>query len=432
MKVKMKRVVSMLLVSMMAAGLLAGCGGGSKSEGDGNGNASTGTKEKKVELEFWTISLQPTFNDYFKKLITEFEGQHPNVKIDWKDYPYDAIQNKLLTSIASDQAPDVINLNTEMANQMGTKNAMVDLNAELTNEQKALYFPGLYDSTVINGKAYALPWYTGLPVLFMNKELIEKAGLDINNPPKTNEEYNAWAKQIKEKTGKAGYTIKADAELFVAEGEKLLTDDNSAPAFNTPGTEKILADYVQMIKDGYIPKEDAIYTKQIQYFASEQVAMTVSTSSFINQLKTSSQDVYAKTVAAPAPVGKGNVRFSQTMNIGVPAATKNKAEAIEFALFVTNAANQLQFSKEANTLPSTVDSIKDPFFTEDDGTLEAKAKVASAQSLDKARDFLLGVQNANDIRDAVAKRLQSVILNYSDIAKELKAAEKDVKTIMSR
>ncbi|CDN46187.1 hypothetical protein BN871_LI_00010, partial [Paenibacillus sp. P22] len=38
----------------------------------------------------------PKFNDFFNKLIDEYEQGHPGVTIDWKDYPYDAIQAKLL------------------------------------------------------------------------------------------------------------------------------------------------------------------------------------------------------------------------------------------------------------------------------------------------------------------------------------------------
>jgi len=438
MKTKVKKATSLLLVSVMAMSLLAGCGG-SKTTSEG-GSSTPAASEKPatekpkedVKLEFWTISLQPTFNDYFNNLIAAYEGEHPNVKIDWKDFPYDAIQNKLLTSIASDQAPAVVNLNTELANQMGSKNALVDFNAELTAEQKGLYFDGIYNSTVVNGKGFALPWYTGLPVLFLNKDLVEKAGLDINNPPKTNDELHAWAKQMKEKANVGGYTIRTDATIFVAEGVPLLSEDNTKAAFNTPEAEKIVASYVDLINSGAIPKEDANYDKQVQYYVSEQVGMTISNSSFINRLKTTSEDIYKKTVAVPAPVGKGDVRFSSTMNIAVPSATKHKDEAVDFALFVTNAANQLDFSKKANTLPSTKDSIKDAFFTNDDGTLEAKAKIASAQSLDKASDFLLGVKNAGDIRSAIGKKLQNVYLNGADIKKELTTAEKDVNDILEK
>ncbi len=426
-----KRWISLLLASILIAGLLAACGSKS-SEGEATKNGDGGEKkaEEQVTVEFWTISLQPTFNDYFDKLIADYETQHPNVKIDWKDYPYDAVLNKLMTSIAGGEAPDVVNLNTEFANQMGSKDALVDFNQELTAEQKAAYFPGIYSSTEMNGKAFALPWYTALPVLFLNKDLVEKAGLDPSNPPATKEELNEWGRQIREKTGAYGYIFTMEARTLLEENLPFLTEDYKKAAFNTPEVEEYINENVELLKEGVIPKDIINYDKQVQYFASEQVAMSLSSSPFINKIKTAAPDVYNKMVAVPSPVGKAGIRYSNTMNLVVPAATSHKKEAVDFAVFVTNAANQLEFSKVANTLPSTVESAKDPFFSENDGSVEGVAKTVSAVSLDKAEDFYLGIENANDVNQAVTKALQIIYLNDGDVKKELAEAEKEVNRIL--
>lgn len=426
-----KRWISLLLTSILIAGLLAACG--SKSSGGEaakNGDGGEKKAEDQVTVEFWTISLQPTFNDYFDKLIADYETQHPNVKIDWKDYPYDAVLNKLMTSIAGGEAPDVVNLNTEFANQMGSKDALVDFNQELTAEQKAAYFPGIYSSTEMSGKAFALPWYTALPVLFLNKDLVEKAGLDPSNPPATKEELNAWGRQIKEKTDAYGYIFTMEARTLLEENLPFLTEDYKKAAFNTPEVEEYINENVELLKEGVIPKDIINYDKQVQYFASEQVAMSLSSSPFINKIKTAAPDVYSKMVAVPSPVGKAGIRYSNTMNLVVPAATSHKKEAVDFAVFVTNAANQLEFSKVANTLPSTVESAKDPFFAENDGTVEGVAKTVSAVSLDKAEDFYLGIENANDVNQAVTKALQIIYLNDGNVKKELAEAEKEVNRIL--
>lgn len=426
-----KRWISLLLASILIAGLLAACGSKS-SDGEAAKNGDGGEKkaEEQVTVEFWTISLQPTFNDYFDKLIADYETQHPNVKIDWKDFPYDAVLNKLMTSIAGGEAPDVVNLNTEFANQMGSKDALVDFNQELTAEQKAAYFPGIYSSTEMNDKAFALPWYTALPVLFLNKDLVEKAGLDPSTPPATKEELNAWGRQIREKTGAYGYIFTMEARTLLEENLPFLTDDYKKAAFNTPEVEEYINENVELLKEGVIPKDIINYDKQVQYFASEQVAMSLSSSPFINKIKTAAPDVYNKMVAVPSPVGKAGIRYSNTMNLVVPAATSHKKEAVDFAVFVTNAANQLEFSKVANTLPSTVESAKDPFFAENDGTVEGVAKTVSAVSLDKAEDFYLGIENANDVNQAVTKALQIIYLNDGDVKKELAEAEKEVNRIL--
>ncbi|GJM71512.1 hypothetical protein HMSSN036_37280 [Paenibacillus macerans] len=199
----------LLLLTAWIAGLLSGCGGGPEPSQGAAANTpqkaggSEGDQAKEpVTLQFWTIALQPTFNDYFHELISRYEKENPHVTIDWQDFPFDTVSQKLLTSIASGKSPDVVNLNTEFASQIGSKGALADLEEYLTPEEKAAYFEGIFSSTVLDGHAYALPWYTGTEVLFMNTKLLKEAGLDPSKPPQSREELADWARQIKAKTGK--------------------------------------------------------------------------------------------------------------------------------------------------------------------------------------------------------------------------------------
>ncbi|MEK3715211.1 ABC transporter substrate-binding protein [Paenibacillus sp. FSL R7-0333] len=429
--------VSLLLTMSM---LLAACGGNGNTKGTpdagstgepGTGAEATAAAEP-VKLEFWTIALQPTFNDYFNNLITQYEDSHPGVTVEWKDYPYDAISQRLLTSTASGKSPDVVNLNTEFASQLGSKGALLNLSEYLTDEQAKSYFEGIYNSTVFDGKAYALPWYTGTEVLFMNKKLVEKAGLDPASPPQTREELVEWARQVHEKTGAAGYAQQLVSKLFPIDGISILNEDKTAAAFNTPEAEAMITQMRDLMKEGVVLKEDADFSKQIQYFSGEQVAFQLSGPTFINFIKTSAPDVYKNTIAVPLPTGKANLRLSNSMNLVVPQKSKNPQQAVEFAAFLTNAENQTAFSKAANTLPSSKASIQDPFFTESDGSLEAEAKVASSQSLDKATDYMVGVPSAADINSALARGLQEILMNGADIKETLNKVEKEVNTIISQ
>ena len=56
--------------------------------------------------------------------------------------PQDAINEKLSTASASGNSPDVVNLNTSQALSMVGLDALVDLNAEATEEQKSIYIQG--------------------------------------------------------------------------------------------------------------------------------------------------------------------------------------------------------------------------------------------------------------------------------------------------
>ncbi|WP_039838092.1 ABC transporter substrate-binding protein [Paenibacillus sonchi] len=429
-----------LFVVLALSMLLAGCGGNGNPAAPANTANATGAPAEQtdspqaepVTLEFWTIALQPTFNDYFNDLIAKYEESHPGVTVEWKDYPYDAISQRLLTSTASGKSPDVVNLNTEFASQLGSKGALLNLAEYLTGEERNSYFEGIYNSTVIDGKAYSLPWYTGTEVLFMNKKLVEKAGLDPANPPKTREELIEWARQIHKQTGAAGYAQQLVSKLFPIDGISILNEDKTAAAFNTPEAEAMISQMRDLMKEGVVLKEDADFKKQIQYFSGEQVAFQLSGPTFINFIKTSAPDVYANTIAVQLPTGKANLRLSNSMDLVVPQKSKNPEQAVEFAAFVTNADNQTSFSKVANTLPSSKASIQDPFFTESDGTLEAEAKVVSSQSLDKATDYMVGVPSASDINSAIARGFQEILLNGADIKQTLDAVEKEVNRIISQ
>ncbi|GAB6990915.1 ABC transporter substrate-binding protein [Paenibacillus pini] len=395
-------------------------------------NADTGSvaKGEPVKLEFWTISLQPTFTDYFNKMIADYEKAHTGVTIDWKDYPYDAVTNKLLTSIASGSSPDVVNLNTEFASQMGTKGAVLDLNEYLTDEQKQSYFEGIFNSSVIGGKAVAMPWYTSTSVLFMNTKIVKEAGLDPANPPTTMEELADWSRQIKQKTGKMGYSQQLNPNLFTVEGIPMLSEDKKTATFNTPEAVAMIETIKKNMADGVIVKEDVPFTKQIQYYSGEQVAFELAGTTFINFIKTSAPDIYKNTIAVPLPTTQADKRLSNSMNLVIPAKSKHPKEAVEFAAFVTNVDNQTSFSKVANTLPSTKESIKDPFFTETDKSLEAEAKLTSANSLDKAVEFNQGVPNAGDINSIIGRGLQKIVLNGADVKETLHSMEQEVNKVL--
>ncbi|MGZ9582945.1 ABC transporter substrate-binding protein [Paenibacillus marinisediminis] len=425
MRNKRKSFISLFLILVLLV-VMTACGGKDSNSKE----TKSGQSGDKVTVEFWTISLQPTFNDYFNELIADFESKNQNIKIDWKDFPFDAIVNKLLTSIASDSAPGVVNLNTEFANQMGYRGALVDFNTVLSDEEKAEFFPGIYNSTMIKDKAYALPWYTGTSVMFMNKGLIEKAGLDANNPPKTKEELNEWSRQIKEKTGAYGYVVGLGMNSIIEEGISILNEDKTKAAFNTPETIKHIEDNLAIIDEGIAPKDKINYDKLLQMMASEEIAILTSAPSSLNQLKTSAPDVYKQLVAAPIPVGKGNTRTSATMNLTVPSSYPHQEEAIAFARFVTNAENQLKFSKVANTLPSTIKSAEDPFFSENDGSLEGTAKTISVQSLDKASDVMFGIEQSSEIAEIINLHIENIVLNGGDIKSELDAAEKKINDLL--
>ncbi len=145
---RLRSILVLVLAVCMMAGIVAGCGSSTATDTKSSDTAAStaaasstaaadsSVSQEPVNLQFWTISLQPTFTDFFNKLIETYQNDNKNVTVKWTDLPYDAIQNKLITAAAGGNAPDVVNLNTEMALTLAGKGILVNLEKEATEEQK--------------------------------------------------------------------------------------------------------------------------------------------------------------------------------------------------------------------------------------------------------------------------------------------------------
>ena len=116
--------------------------------------------EEEITIEFWTLALRPTFTDYVQGVIDAYEALHPNIKIDWQDLPWDGIQDKFLAQTAGGNPPDIINIWSQLALTYGSNGALLDLEANATEEQKSIYLEAAYDSARLGERSMPSP---GMP-----------------------------------------------------------------------------------------------------------------------------------------------------------------------------------------------------------------------------------------------------------------------------
>jgi len=366
-----------------------------------------------VTLEFWTISLQPFFTDYVNSMIATYERTHPGIRIRWVDVQFAAVEQKLLASLAGGVAPDVVNLNTEMAIRLAEQGVLVDMDAAVPAAEKKRYFEGLWNSIRYRGRNYGLPWYVAPNVLAYNAGLYRKAGLDPLDPPATEDEMIAHAKAIKDKAKVYGFMPNVDTirllHRFQENGLAVLSADGKRAVFNSPAHVAYLAKYVQLFKQDYFP-EDTLrrgFLGATERYSAGQLGILATGPQFLLRVKQDNPDVYAQTFVAPYPKGKGNVIHLPTMAVTVPKASKNLKEAVDFGLFVTNDENQLQFSKQVVILPSTRGAAANPFFKQSGATAEDKARKIAAAELPFARDLTVVVPQAADLYRVFREAVES-------------------------
>lgn len=364
------------------------------------------------------MQLSPKFDDYFNQLIADFEAENPDTTVKWVDVPWSDMETKILAAVSAGNAPDVVNLNPNFASQLAAKGAWLTLDDKLSATEQAVYLPKIWQATQINGDSFGFPWYLTARVTLYNSEIFKAAG--ITDPPKTFEELATVAKKIKEKTGKYAFFISfvpedaADVlQSFIQMGVPLV-DDAGQAAFNTPEGKKVFQYWTDLYQQKLLPQEVLTQGHQqaIQLYQSGETAILASGAEFLDTIASNAPDIAATTKAAPQISGSTGKKNVAAMDLVIPKDTDVEAAALKFATYVTNDANQLEFAKAANVLPSTVEAMKDSYFTDvsPDATPVEAARSVSASQLNDAAVLIPAMADVAELQKIVYDNLQAAML----------------------
>ncbi len=403
-----KKFLALALVGLLSSWLIS-CGSGINAAADSSG---------KAEVEFWTMQLSPKFDDYFNELIAEFEAENPDTTVKWVDVPWSDMETKILAAVSANNAPDVVNLNPNFASQLAARGAWLTLDDKLTEAEKAVYLPKIFEATQIDGDSFGFPWYLTARVTLYNSEIFEAAG--IAEPPATFEELADVAKTIKDETGKYAFFISfvpedaADVlQSFVQMGVPLVDDEGNA-AFNTPEGKAVFQYWTDLYQNELLPREVLTqgHAQATQLYQSGQTAILTSGAETLSAIATNAPDIAAATQAAPQITGSTGKKNVAAMDLVIPKSTDVEAAALKFATFVTNDENQLAFAKAANVLPSTVGAMSDSYFTDvpADASPVEVARSVSASQLEDAAVLIPAMEDVKVLQKVVYDNLQAAML----------------------
>ncbi|MBE9011012.1 sugar ABC transporter substrate-binding protein [Pseudanabaenaceae cyanobacterium LEGE 13415] len=387
----------------------------------------TGQRAADDQLDFWTMQLSPQFDDYFKSLFAQFEKENPGVKIRWTDVPWAEMERKILTSVAAKTAPDVVNLNPGFASQLAERGAWMNLDDKIPADVKQQYFPGIWQASTLNSQTFGVPWYLTTRVAIYNTDLMKQAG--IAKPPATYAELAQAAKQIKDKTGKYAFfatVVPNDSgevmESFVQMGVQLV-DAQGKAAFNSPQGKAAFQYWVDMYKNGLMPKEVLTegHRHAIDLYQQGNTAILASGAEFLKSIAKNAPSIAKSSQSAPQITGETGKKNVAVMNVAIPKDTDQPDAAVKFALFLTNNANQLAFSKAANVLPSTIQAAKDPYFTTApaNATSIDKARIVSAGQLQQAEVLIPVIKNIKSLQQTIYENLQAAMLGQKTVDQAL-------------
>nr|WP_281258688.1 extracellular solute-binding protein [Melghirimyces profundicolus] len=211
-------------------------------------------------------------------------------------------------------------------------------------------------------------------------------------PPKTFEEALQHGKTIHDKLPNVyGMNAFPNIMAFVAADLPVLNKDKTKAVFNSPKHVEFVQQYVEGYKNGAIAtgvigKEERELPQNMK---NEQIAISTMVGAFhLTDYEKNAPDVYKEVKVIPAVQYEGGVNpIKGIQTFVVPKGSEHPKEAADLALFVTNPENQLEFCKKVPIFPSTVETMKDPFFT--DFQVKTKGDQARKIMIESMEDLVL-------------------------------------------
>jgi len=167
--------------------------------GDSDGGSSDNTGADAKELTVWlTVDAQNNWPELVKAADAALVKKHPGIKINHEYYGWPDKNAKLDAVLATDKAPDVVEMgNTEMLSYM-VKGAFAPVDPAKF-ENSAAWLDGLKASVTYDGKTYGVPYYAGGRVANWRKDVAASVG--VKSVPTTYAELTSALDKIQEKEG---------------------------------------------------------------------------------------------------------------------------------------------------------------------------------------------------------------------------------------
>lgn len=147
------------------------------------------------------LSIEPNVKegrDFYASAIEKFEKANPDIKIQFDYLDDTSFKSKLPTLLQSSARPDIFYTWTGgVFHEQADAGVLKDISGEVDKKTLDTFAPGGIKALTYNDKLYGLPMYAGVVVLFYNKELTQKAGVDPTTI-KTWDDFLAAVKSIKD------------------------------------------------------------------------------------------------------------------------------------------------------------------------------------------------------------------------------------------
>ena len=169
--------------------------------------------------------------------------------------------------------------------------------------------------------------------------------------------------------------------------------------------------------------------RAIELFQSGDLALAATGAEFLRSIQTNAPGVAAVTEPHPPVTGADGTANVALMTLAVPRQSQRAQEAVDLALFLTNADQQARFAAEARVLPSSLEALARVRAELEDqvpATAEERqirqARLLSASTLERARVLVPALPGIKRLQKILYTQMQRAMLAQVSPEQALTAA----------
>ena len=462
-----KRLISMLTCLTLTAASLAGCGG---AEPAAPAEQPAATEEKPAEekpAEEKPAEEKPaeeapaaeeTASDepvtlkwalwdkdstvYYQPLIDGYTAAHPNVTIEMVDLGSTDYQTVLGTQLSgSDSDFDVVTIkDVPGLVTLANKGVLEPLDSLIAQDGIDLsVYSGITDQVKVSDVLYELPFRRDIWVLFYNKDIFDKAGVDYPTNDMTWEQYDELARKITDTTpgsevyGAHYHTWRSTIQLMgILDGKHTIVD----------GTYDFTKPYYEMVlkqqKDGVCMDYATLKTQGLHYsaaFYQGNVGMLNMGSWFIPtiiaKIKDGENTGATNWGIVKYPHAEGVEPGSTLATItalAIPTSAPNKDAAWDFVKFVSGAEGAEIMAGTGNTPAMSNEAINSKIAEMDGFPTDANSK----EALNASHAYLEMPANekSSEIETVLNEQHDNIMNEISTVDEAIEAMNEGVQAII--
>jgi multiple sugar transport system substrate-binding protein len=290
-------------------------------------------------------------------------AEFPGVTVEVTEVPWDAAHDRIVSAIAGGEVPDVSMIGTTW---MGEFAKLGGLEATPSSIDPDQFFEGAWDTTVVDGVSYGVPWYVETRLIYYRTDLAEGA-----EAPENWDQLTELAQTLKEAGAQYGISLQPGGTgswqtfmpfFWQAGGE--IMDDEGNFTLDSDACVEALTFYDSFFEEGL--SRPAVSDVPVESeFAAGDVGAFISGPWHVGLVTDAGADPESWTVAHQ-PTEESGTSFVGGSNMAVLEQSDNKATAWAFVEYLLRPEVQVKWYETVSDLPSVPEAWDDETLADDE------------------------------------------------------------------